>query len=256
MGKKIILNVLLSVVCIVLFGLYAFNATQLSSAKNEIVSMQTDLTTTQANLALTRANLDIANGELTQTQSDLADAQGKLNGTSQQLDAATSELQQTKTNYTATLETLNEEKTYTSQLQTNIVTLQANLNSLTNGYGYVLKDPTYAEAKAFLASDTTDAKPYVDDTYVCEDFAYDVVNHALQQKLRCAFVSIRYPVTAHAIIAFNTTDKGLVFFEPQSDEEVHLQIGQHFWQSIIVKPGYYYNAPNYDDTVERFNVIW
>jgi hypothetical protein len=256
MGKKIIVNVLLSLICVALFGLYAFKATELSTAQDEIVAMQTDLTTTQANLALTRADLEATNVQLTQTQSDLADTQKELTGTSQQLDATTSELQQTKTNYTSTLETLNEEKTHSSQLQATITNLQANLDAVTSGFGYFSKDPTYAQAKAFLASDRTDSNPYVDDTYVCEDYAYDVVTHALQLKIRCAFVSIRYPDAAHAIIAFNTTDKGLVYFEPQSDEEVRLQIGKHFWQSIIVNPGYSYYAPNYDDTVERFNVIW
>jgi predicted nuclease with TOPRIM domain len=256
MGKKIIINVLLSVVCIALFGLYAFNATQLAAAQDEIAATQTNLTTTQANLALTNSNLETANVQLTQTQSDLKDTKNELADNTEQLEAVSSQLSQTKADYNDTLALLNEEKTSAARLETTISNLQANLSSLTTGYGYVYRDPTYAEAKAFLTSDRTDANLYVDDTYVCEDFAYDVITHALQLKLRCAFVSIRYPVSAHAIIAFNTTDRGLVYFEPQSDEEVRLQTGKHFWQSIIVNPGYYYNSPSYDDTVERFNVIW
>jgi hypothetical protein len=256
MGKKIIINVLLSVVCIALFGLYAFNATQLAAAQDEIAATQTNLTTTQANLALTNSNLDTANVQLTQTQSDLKDTKNELTDITEQLEAVSSQLSQTKADYNDTLALLNEEKTSAARLETTISNLQANLSSLTTGYGYVYRDPTYAEAKAFLTSDRTDANLYVLDTYVCEDFAYDVVTHALQLKLRCAFVSIRFPVFAHAIIAFNTTDRGLVYFEAQSDEEVRLQTGKHYWTQCVIAAGSGYLPSSYDDTVERFNVIW
>jgi hypothetical protein len=205
---------------------------------------------------LTKSGLEISQHQLTQTQTSLDTKAAQLADVSQRLDATKTELAQTKTDYSHTAASLNTEKELTAQLQTNIDNLAANLQLMTTGYGYVANDVTYAQAKAFIAADNTDNNLYIDEMYVCEDFAFDVVTHALQQKIRCAFVSIRYPVSAHAIIAFNTTDRGVIYFEPQSDEEVRLQIGKHYWTQCVIATGGGYLFPDYDDTIQRFNVIW
>ncbi len=127
------------------------------------------------------------------------------------------------------------------------------------GHGYTLKDPTYQEAVAFISQDRTNENEYVEDTYgvyVCSHFARDVCNNAETEGLRCAFVEIRYPDLGHAIIAFDTMDRGLVYFEPQSDEEAELAIGERYYQCIIPAPGYHYPAPSYDDTIRDILIIW
>ncbi len=127
------------------------------------------------------------------------------------------------------------------------------------GHGYTLKDPTYTEVVAFLRDDKTDKNEYVEDTYgvyVCSHFARDVCNNAEQAGLRCAFVELRYLEGGHAIVAFNTTDKGLVYFEPISDEESKPVIGKHYYLCIVPKAGYYYEKPSYDDTIMDIVVIW
>lgn len=117
--------------------------------------------------------------------------------------------------------------------------------------GYKLRNPTYQEMKAFLDQDTTSASPYVKDEYVCTDFSAAVNNNAEAKGIRCAIVDIFYPEGyGHTIVAFDTTDRGLIFIEPQFDHEVSLVIGKSYSQVNNFTP-----APR-DDTIKRFVIIW
>ncbi|MFC2048538.1 hypothetical protein ACFLSK_03825, partial [Chloroflexota bacterium] len=98
------------------------------------------------------------------------------------------------------------------------------------GHGYTLKDPTYAEVVTFLRQDKTDKNEYNSDTYDCTYFTRDVSDNAEQQGLRSAVVLIDLRGGAHAIIAFNTIDRGLVYFEPQFDLRVKVTVGKSYSQ--------------------------
>ena len=124
------------------------------------------------------------------------------------------------------------------------------------GHGYTLRDPTYREAVAFLKRDKTDKNEYDEETYVCSHFAREVCNNAEAAGLRCAFVTIRYPDGGHSIIAFETIDEGLVYFDAQSDDRARPVIGKRYYQCVEPKPGYYYDEPSFDDTIEDILVIW
>ena len=123
------------------------------------------------------------------------------------------------------------------------------------GHGYTVKDPTRYEVLTFLHQDTTNENEYIED-YVCSHFARDVCNNAEEQGFRCAFVELRYEGEGHTIIAFNTIDNGMMYFEPQSDEQVEPEIGKRYYQCIIPEPGYYYEMPDYDDTIKDILIIW
>ena len=118
------------------------------------------------------------------------------------------------------------------------------------GHGYTVKDPTYREAVAFIKEDRTNENKFVPDIYVCSHFARDVCNNAEQKGLRCAFVELRYPDGGHSIVAFNTVDKGLVYFEPQFDDEVKVAVNQGY-----SRLNNYLNSPS-DDTIRDILVIW
>jgi hypothetical protein len=118
------------------------------------------------------------------------------------------------------------------------------------GHGYTLRDPTYAEVVAFLSADTTDQNIYVEDSYVCSHFARDVCNNAEAAGWRCAFVLLDFQGAGHSIIAFNTIDRGLVYFEPQFDDEVTVVIGYSYAQLN----GYLY--PPYSDIIRDVLIIW
>ena len=118
------------------------------------------------------------------------------------------------------------------------------------GHGYTLRDPTYKQMVSFLRWDKTDRNKYDEDSYVCSHFARDVCNNAEAEGLRCAFVNLRFPEGGHSIIAFDTIDKGLVYFEPQFDDEVEVIIDQSYSRLNN------YLKPPEDDTIMDIVVIW
>ena len=105
--------------------------------------------------------------------------------------------------------------------------------------GKAFRNPTYQEMKDFLRRDTTDRR-YPTGNYDCENFASDVCNNAEAEGIRAAVVVLMYEKTGHQIVAFETTDKGLIFIEPQDDKEVRVEVGIRYW----------------GDTIKRFIVCW
>jgi len=126
------------------------------------------------------------------------------------------------------------------------------------GEGYVvLHNPTLSEAKEFLAQDPIDKVPYNELTYVCTHYARDVINNAVKKGIRTAYVEIRHPGMSHSIIAFETTDKGIIYLEPQFDSEVRPVLGKKLWECMLPKAdGEVFTAPNYDDTINDILIIW
>jgi len=117
--------------------------------------------------------------------------------------------------------------------------------------GYTLQNPTYQEMKTFLAEDDTNDNSYAEDKYVCVDFSAAVNNNAEAQGIRCAIVDIFYPDGyGHTIVAFDTTDRGLIYIEPQFDEEVKLVIGRSYSQL-----NNFTTAPR-NDTIKRYLIVW
>jgi hypothetical protein len=117
--------------------------------------------------------------------------------------------------------------------------------------GYTLQNPTYQEMKTFLAQDSTNVNNYVEDQYVCVDFAAAVNNNAKAKNIRCAVVDIFYPDGyGHTIVAFDTTDRGLIYIEPQFDQEVKLVVGRSYSQLNN------FTAASHDDTIKRYLAVW
>jgi hypothetical protein len=104
------------------------------------------------------------------------------------------------------------------------------------------RDPTYEEALQFVSVDQTDRNTY-NQTYTCFNFASDFVNDALKEGYRCAYVVIEFADAEHAIVAFNTSDEGLVFIEPQNDEFVTLTVGQPYLGKTVVRFSVNWPAP-------------
>lgn len=119
------------------------------------------------------------------------------------------------------------------------------------GSGYEVRNPTYDELMDFIADDRTDDNEYQAGTYTCVDFVADLNNNAEQAGYRAAYVYIEFPDnSAHSITAFSTVDKGLVYIEPQFDDEVRVQVGTSYAELNG------YEIPDYDDTVIRTNLVW
>ena len=115
-----------------------------------------------------------------------------------------------------------------------------------------LSNPTYKEMREFLTHDKTDSNPFVVGEYVCSDFAAELNNNAEANGIRAAYVRIRSKKWGHAVVAFETVDRGLIFIEPRSDMEVELVIGEPYrWYSVGVTTG----VTSYDPVTE-IEIIW
>jgi hypothetical protein len=119
------------------------------------------------------------------------------------------------------------------------------------GTGYDLRDPTYSEMKRFLKLDDTDKNAYIEGSYTCTDYAAALNNNAEQAGYNAAYAYIEYSDgTGHSIDAFQTVDKGLIFIEPQYDEEVQVTIGSSYSEQNGYQPS------DHDDTVVRYVLVW
>lgn len=116
------------------------------------------------------------------------------------------------------------------------------------GHGYNLRDPTYREAIAFMSSDRTDLNKYIVDVYTCRYFTRDFIENAMDQGYQCHYVSIRYEDGAHAIVAFNTVDRGIIYIEPQNDKILTPKVGEPFY------PRDQYSV-TWDDTIIEIMMI-
>ncbi len=151
---------------------------------------------------------------------------------------------------------LNSIKNQINSVESILKSINSELAYLRFGKKYYLHNPTYTEVINFLKSDRTDSNTY-SSSYTCTYFSKDVNNNAEKQGIRCAFVSLDFAETGgHAIVAFYTIDKGLVYFEPQSDDRAYVSIGEHYWENVEVPSGYYREAPDYDDTVTNITYYW
>ena len=88
-----------------------------------------------------------------------------------------------------------------------------------------LKNPTFQEVRDFILRDPTSRNQFVLNQYECRHFATEVNNNAEAEGLRCAFVLLCFDRGQHSVIAFDTTDRGLVYIEPQTDAAIHPEVG-------------------------------
>lgn len=76
-------------------------------------------------------------------------------------------------------------------------------------------DPTWQELLCFIESDDTQTGTYVEGFYMCGSFAERLHNNAEQAGIRAAWVAVHFAdrVDLHALNAFYTVDRGLVFVD-------------------------------------------
>ena len=123
-----------------------------------------------------------------------------------------------------------------------------------------MQNPTYAEMQEFIASDTTDQRTYVPDRYMCHHFSTTVVRNANAQNMRAGYVLMTMDDGSntwlgHAIVIFQTSDKGCQFLEPQLDAvfsmaEMETMIANGRY-SIIGASGYYF-----DNNFIGYSIDW
>lgn len=82
-------------------------------------------------------------------------------------------------------------------------------------------DPTYNQLLQFIMNDKTDTIIYDYDSFVCADYAVTVHNNAEKAGIKAGVVDVSFSDRSdgHALNAFNTTDKGVVFLDCTGTED-------------------------------------
>jgi len=94
--------------------------------------------------------------------------------------------------------------------------------------GYTLRDPNYDELTTFLKYDKTNKIEY-NETFDCENFASTLKTNAFAKGYHCFTVYIEFTESAHTLNAFNTTDMGFLYIEPQTDDIVTVKLNKAYW---------------------------
>jgi len=85
-----------------------------------------------------------------------------------------------------------------------------------------LNNPTYIEVMEFIAEDDTDTSKAGN----CIDYSVCLIKNARSKHMAAHPVILNfYERGCHMLTSFETSDKGLVFIEPQTDEEVDVHVG-------------------------------
>ncbi len=92
-------------------------------------------------------------------------------------------------------------------------------------------DPTWQQLESFLIADKTDEKDYVPGTFMCGTFAEELHNNAEAAGIKAAWVTADFTdgSEGHALNAFYTTDKGLVYIDcgGETEQEAIQSVGMN-----------------------------
>lgn len=79
-----------------------------------------------------------------------------------------------------------------------------------------LINPTYKKLQHFIRTDKTDLLEWTDD-FDCTEFSYRFINNFAKQGYYATTAEIDFNDGGHMIVIVNTTDRGLYYVEPQTD---------------------------------------
>lgn len=271
------------------FGYYSSHQS-LASTKEMLQDTKDVLQETQAQLQETRAQLQDVTDSLGETRQELDvqktqtdkyvqlydSALQELGELSDELDAVNNKysgLQQANQNLEKTIDDLQRQlDVYKNTL--GIQVFSGVLPPYNTGYLEDLalinnpnaKDCTWQELVDFLREDDTDKNKYVDGVYMCGSYAQDLHNNAEARGIRAAFVAVQfYEGIGHAINAFKTLDRGLVYIdvtgssEPSQvehhDKEVKVERDKKYRPKLIFPHPFMIIIPN-ESMIKGIEIYW
>ena len=156
-----------------------------------------NLAQTRSELSVLRIEKEALERNLAQTEEELTSAQQELSSTELTISSLESELELYK-------------DTWGSVVSSGVQPPYQGADIVNHE---TASNPTWSQLRDFLLKDKTDEKAYVPDVYMCGSFARDVHNNAELAGIRAAYVHVELPGADHALNAFKTTDRGLVFID-------------------------------------------
>ena len=218
---------------------------------NNLLQTGTELSLLRIEMEDLEMNLETAEDTLGNTEEELASAQQELNSAELTISSLDSELALYKDTYGSVVSS----GVHPPYQGADIVNYETASN------------PTWARLLDFLRNDRTDERAYVSGVYMCGDYARDVQNNAERAGIRAAYVAIDLSSGNHALNAFKTTDRGLVFIdctgllasEPgpsNCDKTVDVRLGKRYVpKSLFPESGWSVTWENMG-TVRDVEVYW
>ena len=248
----------------------------LSEAQNSLRDISKSLQETQQALEAQRNQTNEYMKLSESFASELKNQEEELNGLKQKLDSSEQKIQNLQNDIDGVNKELNESKDklklYEDTLGTKVYSDVAppyksgnstTINLLNNQESV---NPPWQELEVFLSEDKTDKIPYREDAYVCGNYAQDLHNNAEDKGIRTAFVVVHfYGKVPHALNAFKTSDRGLIFVDvtgtssPISlkhlDKIVQVQKDKPYVPRLLIpEEGWGFEGPF--DTVKSIEIYW
>jgi len=134
------------------------------------------------------------------------------------------------------------------------IILENNINAI---------NPSWSELLKFLKQDKTATQAYVENKFVCANFALTVHNNAEIAGWRCALVLAKLSGVLHALNAFQTTDYGLIYIDCTNNEQglknsgriVNLSEGKEYIPKSIFSDDNWGN-PTSMGIISKIKIYW
>ena len=210
----------------------------LGDTESKLSNAETDMTGLQHELQDARNSLTMAQGDLQEVSQSLLEVQGQLDEQIAETDKYLNMYQDTQEELSSVNHDLVIALDKNKELEEEITEIQEKLELYEDTMGITVyssidppytsgnapelhltdnlsaEDPTWQELVDFLREDDTDKILYVPGEFECGNFALELHDNAESGGIRAAFVAVQYlEGTPHAVNAFKTVDKGLVYID-------------------------------------------
>lgn len=94
--------------------------------------------------------------------------------------------------------------------------------------------PTFNEVMEVVKNNNIENKEYDDETFACVEFSNNLVRAFQEEKIySCATELWFEDGGAHANVVVNTSDKGIIYIEPQDDMIIYdLEVGDDYCEKV------------------------
>ena len=242
---------------------------QIDTARNDILNLTSTVNLQEVKITETESELDLTRSRLKETKAELVVTYNERDEALELNEELENELFDTEQELDYVEENLQMQKAETSELQIALEAIQEELQlyhdtGITVAQGIVppyrtslygsfdlennpdVINVSWSQLKDFLREDRTDNNLYIENYYMCGEFAETLHNNAENSGIKAAWVGIQFEddSIAHALNAFVTTDRGLVYIDTTGTElgrdrprhmdcVVTINVGKRLYQKLL-----------------------
>ena len=93
--------------------------------------------------------------------------------------------------------------------------------------------PTLSEVKEVIKNNKIENMEYDDEAFNCVEFSNNLVKAFQEAKIYSCVTELWFEEGAHANVVVNTSDRGIIYIEPQDDKIIYnLEIGDDYCDKV------------------------